>query len=439
MDTLVEKSKEDLVMKKNLTIFITVLIVLCFVGCSDTKESHSGNSKDLDEQSINNEAIVEDTEVLDSNSKEKPKIVLYRENTFFESKSSSEFSNLQPYLNYIGSPALRGKIYVSDELIQNINKVCFLGIDGSFYFGIIDEEENEKSDNPIERVRNGSWLTNNPVNNDKCKEMVDEFIGLYGKPTILYSDGSIVDQVVTGKDYADYHCILAWPDFAHYENVLFAYYQDGTIGILWRENPLSMLGYEPVIAANTILNSLPLISSPLISVSYVDISDKLTGKESYKSAKSYIIEFIFEGNDGKPAPIYESATVMLDDESISECYLNDISDEDKESLFSNGKQQVLTLDNILMYSDKMKLTLFDSTKDNNETTEQGLSGESNNRKETPSSHDTNSPSGVKKCIVCGKEATHSMTGIASGETEYYCTEHYQEIIDAYNKIMNGAK
>ena len=34
---------------------------------------------------------------------------------------------------------------------------------------------------------------------------------------------------------------------------------------------------------------------------------------------------------------------------------------------------------------------------------------------------------------CSKEGTHSLTGLG-GNTEYYCTEHYNEIVDMLNKM-----
>ena len=33
-----------------------------------------------------------------------------------------------------------------------------------------------------------------------------------------------------------------------------------------------------------------------------------------------------------------------------------------------------------------------------------------------------------QCEECSKEGTHSLTGL-SGATEYYCTEHYNEIME----------
>ena len=36
---------------------------------------------------------------------------------------------------------------------------------------------------------------------------------------------------------------------------------------------------------------------------------------------------------------------------------------------------------------------------------------------------------------CSKEGTHQIVGI-SGEYEYYCTEHYQAIVDMYNKMKS---
>lgn len=37
------------------------------------------------------------------------------------------------------------------------------------------------------------------------------------------------------------------------------------------------------------------------------------------------------------------------------------------------------------------------------------------------------------CEVCSKEGTHSIIGI-SGETEYYCTEHYNEMSEILNML-----
>lgn len=34
---------------------------------------------------------------------------------------------------------------------------------------------------------------------------------------------------------------------------------------------------------------------------------------------------------------------------------------------------------------------------------------------------------------CSKEGTHSLTGLG-GNTEYYCTQHYNEIVDMLNKM-----
>lgn len=36
----------------------------------------------------------------------------------------------------------------------------------------------------------------------------------------------------------------------------------------------------------------------------------------------------------------------------------------------------------------------------------------------------------RKCVVCGKYGTHSIVGI-SGQTEYYCDQHYRELSDMY--------
>lgn len=38
------------------------------------------------------------------------------------------------------------------------------------------------------------------------------------------------------------------------------------------------------------------------------------------------------------------------------------------------------------------------------------------------------------CEVCSKEGTHSMVGF-SGETEYYCTEHYNEMNEMLNTLL----
>lgn len=39
------------------------------------------------------------------------------------------------------------------------------------------------------------------------------------------------------------------------------------------------------------------------------------------------------------------------------------------------------------------------------------------------------------CIECGKPATHSMTGIASGEIEWYCDDHWSEMNDLLNDMQ----
>lgn len=38
-----------------------------------------------------------------------------------------------------------------------------------------------------------------------------------------------------------------------------------------------------------------------------------------------------------------------------------------------------------------------------------------------------------KCEVCSKEGTHSIVGI-SGQIEYYCSEHYYEMLDIINSL-----
>ena len=39
------------------------------------------------------------------------------------------------------------------------------------------------------------------------------------------------------------------------------------------------------------------------------------------------------------------------------------------------------------------------------------------------------------CIECGKPATHSMTGYTSGETEWYCDDHWNEMGDLLNQMQ----
>lgn len=41
-----------------------------------------------------------------------------------------------------------------------------------------------------------------------------------------------------------------------------------------------------------------------------------------------------------------------------------------------------------------------------------------------------------KCEQCDREGTHEVEGF-SGETEYYCTEHYNKIIDNLEKIYGN--
>ncbi len=38
-----------------------------------------------------------------------------------------------------------------------------------------------------------------------------------------------------------------------------------------------------------------------------------------------------------------------------------------------------------------------------------------------------------QCEECSKEGTHELIGL-SGQTEYYCTEHYNELIDLINEL-----
>lgn len=38
-----------------------------------------------------------------------------------------------------------------------------------------------------------------------------------------------------------------------------------------------------------------------------------------------------------------------------------------------------------------------------------------------------------KCEECSKEGTHELTGL-DGSPEYYCTEHYNELVDIVNSL-----
>lgn len=50
------------------------------------------------------------------------------------------------------------------------------------------------------------------------------------------------------------------------------------------------------------------------------------------------------------------------------------------------------------------------------------------------SNDSNN-SRYHTCEVCSKEGTHAIIGI-SGQTEYYCTEHYEEMLDILEMMIN---
>lgn len=41
-----------------------------------------------------------------------------------------------------------------------------------------------------------------------------------------------------------------------------------------------------------------------------------------------------------------------------------------------------------------------------------------------------------QCEACSKEGTHKIVGL-SGATEYYCTEHYTEMVEILNMLLEG--
>lgn len=40
------------------------------------------------------------------------------------------------------------------------------------------------------------------------------------------------------------------------------------------------------------------------------------------------------------------------------------------------------------------------------------------------------------CEECSREGTHTLTGV-SGRTEYYCTEHYNQIMDILDELYDN--
>ncbi len=41
-----------------------------------------------------------------------------------------------------------------------------------------------------------------------------------------------------------------------------------------------------------------------------------------------------------------------------------------------------------------------------------------------------------KCEECSKEGTHELTGL-DGRPEYYCTEHYNQLVDIVNELYGN--
>lgn len=295
-----------------------------------------------------------DIETESVNKTDGPKVVLYRDNSFIEANKSADFSGLQPYLNYMGSVANLGQFYIRDDLMQNIENVSFLDVSGTFSYKVSGTIEIGSDDKTAEFVRIGQWNSNDSIDGDKFNEMLDAMTQVYGDCEVDYSDGSVSKSVDSKQNYNNYHYSASWEDVGHYDYIYLSYYTDNRIGVMWIVGPASLLGYEPIMGVNEALSDLQMIESPLLSTSYVDISDCLTGDvASVESAKCYIYKFVYENKEGEPVPLYKNVIVILDTKrGIYESYLNDMSDEDMESLYSNREEKNINPEDMFLVSDR---------------------------------------------------------------------------------------
>ena len=198
------------------------------------------------------------------------------------------------------------------------------------------------------------------------------------------------------------------------------------MSILWSIGSKAMLGFEPVIAINTAVSECGIKRNELKDVSYVDVSDLLTvnSDNDYLSIKGYIIKLSLLNEDSLNSREnqYLLMYVLLDENSYKQCYSdNTVSAEIIESEYIKSNPIEFSLENIQFdagESDYIKYGTVGSENKENSKTDDGTGSQKNN-----SSQELN------YCLVCGKTATHSMTGIASGELEWYCDEHWEIIQD----------
>ena len=301
-------------------------------------------------------------DVNDTVSEEKEKIVLFRDDSFNESELSPAFSQLQRYLNYLGSIANSETLYLPQEMADGIDNIDFNGEGGTFQYMFSGPSQFQSDEKTICYVRYGMWGSNKPIDNDQCKGFEDLLTEVYGTPSVLFSDGTVAGTVESDQNYEGYHYALEWDDIAHYSHIFFSYYTNGTIKLSWSVETDALIGYEPVIATNKAAYDLAMADSGLDQISFVDVSDHLTIDNSgspLKSSKCYVVKLDFIGNNNQVVPVYRTVIVLLGDFYTKQCYIDkSLSDEEMQNLYSEGKAETMPLENVFLSSDRADLVKY---------------------------------------------------------------------------------
>lgn len=425
--------------------------------------------------------------------------IMIRDTSFKESTESKEFDSIQQYLDYIGSVTDYEKLYLPEDIERNRSSVFLLGQEGTFTYGV-NGTPSRSGGGAIDYVLYGEWKTNASIDEEQCKNIIGLLDKVYGEHEVLFSDGSVIEKVEGIGNYDGKSLYLRWQDVKHYDDISISFSNDKRIKITWFMNNLNMIGFEPVIAANKALNHIGIKKENIQEMSYVDISDRISSDDvlKYMSSKAYIIKTVLKEKINGNGTVYLSVIVLIDDSSTRSCYVDtNVDDSTLIQLYGQGELVKVSTDELMekpgnndLVEYKSSNTASESLEESKQDTKENTS--TNNQTGNTSKQDNNnSPYKTNKCLVCGNEATHSMTGIASGELEwycdahwktiqdtiggmekdvgesnaskhqcqapgcskegtnriegisgeyeYYCTEHYQEMVDLYNKMVNGSK
>lgn len=384
-------------MKKKVYIFMLILLMsLGLIACSDTSKA-DGSETDVD-NTVTEEGFV-----------------------YVEEES------LTPYLDMLGMDITNGNPDVLQEFIDNISSVEVLEHVGTVEHKYVTHEDGTT----IIDIMN--WVSNETLTEDEFNAFVlslDEYFGQYG--------ARLDDVYKADKTYL-------WIDYTRKSSV-FAWYIEGKAYLSWEwdENIEGSMGQHPMDKYADIPSAFAEDGLKRM-LTFFDLTYTETGFDRNASSNTMgtrypvgKVEFLganctiqiwysekqIQDGTGKATDV----EIFLADRELSE-----VKEEISSIIGSDFISETETSFKIKIPASDLQLSVYDD----GITMMQIFITEIKEEEQETVTEPTGTTGVANECEVdgCTNAATYDMKGI-SGLTEYYCYEHYKEIEDTMQGMID---